>query len=110
MSQTDEKQGEVVTLLPPTTRINLHDAHAIRRELASVYRDMRSGKIDSSDGTKLGYVLNMLLRAYESCVLQEKIESIETVITTRSKDANEKNKRKVYRRVLRYSQIYILWF
>jgi len=93
MSQTDEKQGEVVTLLPPTTRINLHDAHAIRRELASVYRDMRSGRLETQDGTRLSYVLNQLLRAYESCVLQDKIEAIETTINTRQKDANEKNKR-----------------
>jgi len=93
MSQTDEKQGELVQLLPPTTRINLHDAHAIRRELASVYRDMRSGKLETQDGTRLSYVLNQLLRAYESCVLQEKIEAIEVTINTRQKDANEKNKR-----------------
>ena len=93
MSQTDDNQGEVVTLLPPATRINLHDAHAIRRELASVYRDMRSGKIEAQDGTRLSYVLNQLLRAYETCVLQDKIESIETTINTRQKDANEEIKR-----------------
>jgi len=93
MSQTDEKQGELVALLPPATRINLHDAHAIRRELASVYRDMRTSRIEAQDGTRLSYVLNQLLRAYESCVLQEKIEAIETTINTRQKDATEKNKR-----------------
>lgn len=93
MSQTDEKQGDTVTLLPPTTRINLHDSHAIRRELASVYRDMRSGKIEAQDGTRLGYVLNQLLRAYETCVLQEKIEAIELTINTRQKDELEEIKR-----------------
>ena len=93
MSQTDDKKGGVVTLLPPAKRINLHDSHAIRRELASVYRDMRSGAIETQDGTRLSYVLNQLLRAYESCVLQEKIEAIETTINLRQKDANEKDKR-----------------
>jgi len=93
MSQTDDNQGEVVTLLPPATRINLHDAHAIRRELASVYRDMRVGKIEAQDGTRLGYMLNILLRAYETCVLQDKIESIETTINTRKKDELEETKR-----------------
>lgn len=93
MSQTDDNQGEVVTLLPTTTRINLHDAPAIRRELASVYRDMRSGKIETQDGTRLGYVLNQLLRAYETCVLQDKIESIENTINVRQKDEREEIKR-----------------
>ena len=93
MSQTDDNQGEVVTLLPPKTRINLHDAHAIRRELASVYRDMRAGTIETQDGTRLSYVLNQLLRAYETCVLHDKIEVIETTINTRKKDANEEIKR-----------------
>jgi len=31
----------------PTPKIDLRDAHAIRRELGSVYRDMRSGRITS---------------------------------------------------------------
>ena len=93
MSQTDDRKGEVVTLLPHSKRINLHDSHAIRRELAAVYRDMRSGKIETQDGTRLGYVLNQLLRAYETCVLQEKIESIEATINLRKKDELEKTKR-----------------
>lgn len=94
MSQTDDNQSEVVTLLPPTTRINLHDAHAIRRELASVYRDMRTGTIEAQDGTRLSYVLNQLLRAYETCILQDKIESIETTIKVREKNTNEETKRR----------------
>jgi len=33
----------------PIPKIDLRDAHAIRRELGSVYRDMRSGRITSQD-------------------------------------------------------------
>ena len=83
MTQANESKGELVNL-SPTTRINLHDAHAIRRELACVYRDMRSGKVETQDGTRLGYMLNLLLRAYESSVLQDKIESIETTLKIRN--------------------------
>ena len=83
MSQANESKGELVNL-SPAARINLHDAHAIRRELASVYRDMRSGKLETQDGTRLGYVLNQLLRAYETSVLQDKLESIETTLKIRN--------------------------
>lgn len=54
---------------------------------------MRSGKVETQDGTRLGYVLSQLLRAYETSVLQDKIESIETTINMRQKDTNEETKR-----------------
>lgn len=62
----------------PTPRpIELHHAKAIRLELSKVYRDMRSGLIDPSDGTKLAYVLDMLRKSHETVVLQERIELLE---------------------------------
>ena len=62
----------------PTPRpIELHHAKAIRLELSKVYRDMRSGAIDPSDGTKLAYVLDMLRKSHETAVLQERIELLE---------------------------------
>ena len=43
-----------VELLPvATTPINLHDLEAVRREMSRVYRDMRSDRIDTQDGTRL---------------------------------------------------------
>ena len=72
-----------ISLLHPPKKIPLHDAHAIRREMANIYRDMRKGEIETQEGTRLAYVLNMLQRAYEASVLQEKIESIETVMKIR---------------------------
>lgn len=65
---------------PPTPpKIDLRDAHAIRRELGSVYRDMRSGRIESQDGTRLAYVLDQLRRCYETCELQARIEALEVI-------------------------------
>jgi len=75
-------EGKLVPL-PPTKKIDLHNAHAIRRELAAVYRDMRAGKIETQDGTRLGYMLNLLRQAYETSVLQEKLEAIETTLKVR---------------------------
>jgi len=67
-----------VTVLPPTPRkIDLRDANAIRRELGAVYRDMRSAKIETQEGTRLAYVLNMLRMAYETAVLEDRIEKLE---------------------------------
>lgn len=61
----------------PSPKIDLRDSHAIRRELGSVYRDMRNKRIDSADGTKLAYVLDLLRRSYETCVLQDRLEKLE---------------------------------
>jgi hypothetical protein len=67
----------------PMPKIDLRDAHAIRRELASVYRDMRAGRVASQDGTRLAYVLDMIRKAYETAVLQDRIELLERSIDHR---------------------------
>lgn len=69
------KGGELIPLPPP--KICLKDAHAIRRELGSVYRSMRSGQIPTQDGTRLAYVLDLLRRAVETSDLQDRIALIE---------------------------------
>lgn len=69
----------------PSTKIDLRNPHSIRRELASVYRDMRSGKIVSQDGTRLAYVLDIIRKSYETAVLQERLELIEHVVSNRMK-------------------------
>ena len=46
-------------------------------ELASVYRDMRCGNIETADGTKLAYVLDQLRNAYETAVLEQRLEDVE---------------------------------
>ena len=73
--------GELVPIPPP--KIDLRDAHAIRRELASVYRDMRNGTIEAQDGTRLAYVLDMIRKAYETSVMQERLELMERTIAHR---------------------------
>jgi len=78
---TLDQQG--VTLLPTPGKIDLRDAHAIRRELAAVYRDMRKGAIEPQDGTRLAYVLDMLRKTYETAVLQERLEILERNLNPR---------------------------
>ena len=77
-----EPQGADLIPIPPP-KIDLRDAHAIRRELAAVYRDMRSGAIEAQDGTRLAYVLDMIRKAYETAVLADRLELLERTINPR---------------------------
>ncbi|MHB8391725.1 MAG: hypothetical protein ACYDBH_19460 [Acidobacteriaceae bacterium] len=79
-----EPSGELVD--PTPGRIYLRHAQDIRRELASVYRDMRVKKIDPQDGTRLAYVLDLIRKAYETSVLQERIEILERVLKLRNRN------------------------
>jgi hypothetical protein len=71
--QTFDESGKNITP-PPPPKIDLHNADSIRREMGAVYRDMRSGRLESGEGTKLVYVLDMLRKALETCELQKNIE------------------------------------
>lgn len=85
LSQDVETNAEsVVTLLPPTAKkIALNDSYAVRLEMSSVYRDMRSGKLEAAEGTKLSYVLGMILKAHETCDLQKQLDSIKRELNRR---------------------------
>lgn len=75
------QQGNSVTPTPP--KIDLRDAHALRRELASVYRDMRAGRIETQDGTRLAYVLDLIRKAFETEDIKRRIELIEQTLARR---------------------------
>ena len=76
--ETFDENGRLLS--PTPSKIDLRDSHAIRRELGAVYRDMRSGRIETQEGTRLAYVLDMIRKAYETAVLQERIESMERAL------------------------------
>lgn len=79
--------GNVLTLTPTNPRkIDLRDAHAIRRELASLYRDARNGKVGTQDATRLAYVLDLVRRAYEASVMQTRLEQLEKTSNHNKKD------------------------
>ena len=72
--------GEV---LPTPQEIKLKTADDVRLEMARVYRDMRSGRIDCSDGTKLVYVLTGLLKAIETGVVESRMAALELILKGR---------------------------
>jgi hypothetical protein len=47
-------------LRTPTKKIDLATINDVRLEMASVYRGMKSGSVEASDGTKLVYVLGQI--------------------------------------------------
>lgn len=79
--QTQQGQGELLDPTPSNSmsKIRLNDAETIRMEMARVYRDMRMGCIDTQDGTRLAYVLDMVRKAHETCELQRRVEVIDQV-------------------------------
>jgi len=76
-AEPEDGRGEGLCPTPRPPKVDLRDAHAIRRELGAVYRDMRAGRIPSQDGTRLAYVLDLLRRACETSDLQERLEALE---------------------------------
>ena len=59
----DNKSGK---LLPTAKKIDLATIDDVRLEMASVYRKMKAGIIETSDGTKLVYVLAQIGKAIET--------------------------------------------
>jgi len=88
-----ETQAGSVMLLspPPQKKIDLRNAHAIRREMAAVYRDMRSGRIEGQAGSRLAYVLDMIRKAYETCVLEDRVIQLERDIDAKQGRTGDKH-------------------
>lgn len=62
---------------------------AIRKELAAVYRDMRAGRIDCNDGTRLAYVLEILRKTHESNVVKNRLGALEKAMGVKSDSGPE---------------------
>lgn len=58
-------------------KIALNNLHDIRREMARVYRESRSGKIDMSDASKLNYQLQGLVKVIEASVIEDRLLALE---------------------------------
>ena len=63
--------------LVPSPRINLGSLKSVRLEASRVYKEMRSGKIEGSEGTKLIYALTSIGKLIESDAIVQRIEALE---------------------------------
>jgi hypothetical protein len=71
----------VLKLVPqPRLRIPLRTVREIRRELARVYRDMRTNRIEDQQGTRLSYVLFTLGRLVELDDLETRLGALEQAV------------------------------
>lgn len=64
-------------VLPSPKGIKLKTIDDVRVEMASVYRGMKSGVIETSDGTKLVYVLSAIAKAIEVHDIEQRIKLLE---------------------------------
>jgi hypothetical protein len=56
----------------------------IRKEMAAVYRDMRTGRIDCQIGTRLAYVLDLIRKSHETTVMRDQLGALEKAVEKRS--------------------------
>lgn len=70
----DNISGKV---LPSPRGIKLKSIDDVRVEMASVYRRMKGGSIETSDGTKLVYVLSAIAKAIEIHDIEQRIKLLE---------------------------------
>ena len=68
---------------PTPPKIDLKTADDVRLEMAKVYRDMRQGRIDMADGTKLAYVLGQLNKAIETGIIEARMVALERILIER---------------------------
>lgn len=69
--------GKSMELVPPPAKIDLKSIDDVRLEMARVYRQMKSGEIETSDGTKLVYVLGQIGKMIEVHDIEKRIELLE---------------------------------
>ncbi len=69
--------GATFTLDPTPREIKLKTADNVRLEMSRVYREMRCGKVESGEGTKLVYVLGQIGKMIELVEIEERIKLLE---------------------------------
>jgi len=79
--EIDSATGKTITL-PPTEkpkryRTPLDTVGNVRKEMAKIYRESRSGLLDTQDLTKLTYCLNIISKTIESSDLEQRIKKLE---------------------------------
>lgn len=78
--------GELLPLgaTPRPRRPSLQTLPEVRREMARVYRDMRHGRIETQDGTRLTYVLTQIAKVIQVAELDARVEAVERALRIRT--------------------------
>lgn len=76
----DSITGEIESLSPVKGhryRCRLDTADDVRRELAKLYRETRSGLIEPQDSTKMGWLLGEVRKAIETTTIEARLSALE---------------------------------
>lgn len=66
------------TVMPHHTVVGkLTTQSQIRRELVRLYRDCRTGRVETSDGSRLAFMLNLLAKMIEASDIERRIAAVE---------------------------------
>ena len=78
-------QCPVVALLPTPRRRGpvLETLTDVRREMARVYRQMRHGRIDTQDATRMTYVLSQIAKIIQTAELEARVAAVERALGSR---------------------------
>ncbi len=90
MQETASKEPVTVDnasgrLDPTPVKIDLKTIDDVRLEMAKVYRDMKGGRIETSDGTKLVYVLGQIGKMIELYDIENRLTLLEKEHETSSR-------------------------
>lgn len=66
---------------PTPPKIKLNSLEDVRREMATIYREARAGKLDISDAGKLAYVLTGIGKLIEVEAIERRITALESMQT-----------------------------
>lgn len=64
---------------PAIAKIKLNSLGDVRREMATIYREARAGKLDISDAGRFAYVLTGIGKLIEVEVIESRIAALETL-------------------------------
>ncbi len=72
--------GEVIPASPTpckSTRLRLGNIKDVRREMATIYKEARTGKIPTQEATRLVYILISLGNMIKDTELEERLTTLE---------------------------------
>lgn len=73
----DGATGKPITGVPRIQPIRLDTLRGIQRELASLYRAARFGRVSTADASRLAYVLDRLARLQEIQAIEARLSALE---------------------------------
>jgi hypothetical protein len=71
------RTGKAGGQVPTPSKIPLQSLEDVRREAARVYREARGGRLDTSEASKLSFMLQGLAKMIEAGQIERRIEALE---------------------------------